>query len=96
MRVQEKVFSHAEELFEEGDTNHDGNLSSAELQELLLKARFLSPCAPSSQCHCILIMASQFLQLLRAQVAARPAGRRRSCKSKSSALHVISSIRCSG
>ncbi|CAK0749843.1 hypothetical protein CVIRNUC_001942 [Coccomyxa viridis] len=36
---QEKVFSHAEELFEEGDTNHDGNLSSAELQELLLKER---------------------------------------------------------
>ena len=38
VHVQEKVFSHAEELFEEGDTNHDGNLSSAELQELLLKA----------------------------------------------------------
>ena len=31
------MFSHAEELFEEGDTNHDGQLSSDELQELLMK-----------------------------------------------------------
>ena len=31
------MFSHAEELFEEGDTNHDGKLSSDELQELLMK-----------------------------------------------------------
>ena len=64
VRVQEKVFSHAEELFEEGDTNHDGNLSSAELQELLLKACSLSPCGPFSHCHCMVIMASQPLQLL--------------------------------
>ena len=35
--VQEKVFSHAEELFEEGDTNHDGKLSSEELQDLLMR-----------------------------------------------------------
>lgn len=31
------MFSHAEELFEEGDTNHDGRLSSDELQDLLMK-----------------------------------------------------------
>ena len=35
--MQEKVFSHAEELFEEGDTNHDGKLSSEELQDLLMR-----------------------------------------------------------
>lgn len=35
--VQEKVFSHAEELFEEGDTNHDGKLSTEELQDLLMR-----------------------------------------------------------
>ena len=35
--LQEKIFSHAEELFEEGDTDHDGKLSSEELQDLLLK-----------------------------------------------------------
>ena len=33
------MLRHAEELFEEGDTNHDGRLSSAELQALLIKAR---------------------------------------------------------
>ena len=31
------MFSHAEELFEEGDTNHDGKLSSEELQDLLMR-----------------------------------------------------------
>ena len=98
MRVQEKVFSHAEELFEEGDTNHDGNLSSAELQELLLKARSPSPCNSSPQCRRGASMTSQPLQLLRAQPAARPAGRRRSGESKSAALHVIKLQRgvCSG
>ncbi len=35
--LQEKVFSHAEELFEEGDTNHDGKLSTDELQDLLMR-----------------------------------------------------------
>ena len=35
--IQEKVLRHAEELFEEGDENKDGRLSSAELQALLLK-----------------------------------------------------------
>ena len=34
---QEKVLRHAEELFEEGDENKDGRLSSAELQALLIK-----------------------------------------------------------
>ena len=64
VRVQEKVFSHAEELFEEGDTNHDGNLSSAELQELLLKACSPHNANPSSQCHCSPSMAIRLLQLL--------------------------------
>ena len=35
--MQEKMFSHAEELFEEGDINHDGKLSSEELQDLLMR-----------------------------------------------------------
>lgn len=34
--VQERVLRHAEELFEQGDANHDGMLSSDELQQLLL------------------------------------------------------------
>ncbi|EIE24243.1 FAD/NAD(P)-binding domain-containing protein [Coccomyxa subellipsoidea C-169] len=33
---QERVLRHAEELFEQGDANHDGMLSSDELQQLLL------------------------------------------------------------
>ncbi len=33
---QERVLRHAEELFEQGDANHDGMLSSEELQQLLL------------------------------------------------------------
>ena len=37
LAVQEKVLRHAEELFEEGDTNHDGKLTSTELQALLIK-----------------------------------------------------------
>ena len=37
LAVQEKVLRHAGELFEEGDTNHDGKLTSTELQALLIK-----------------------------------------------------------
>ena len=41
LAMQEKVLRHAEELFEEGDTNHDGKLSSLELQALLIKVKFV-------------------------------------------------------
>ena len=37
------MFSHAEELFEEGDTNHDGKLSADELQDLLMKVCYQYP-----------------------------------------------------
>ena len=37
------MLRHAEELFEQGDANHDGMLSSDELQQLLLLVGLSSP-----------------------------------------------------
>ena len=41
--VQEHVLDHAAELFEEGDTNHDGSLSC---NEILLLMRKVIRCTP--------------------------------------------------